>query len=85
MFVGHWYSTPAHLECGPWQQLGDGGCAWKRDPVQQQVVRGTELLEAGWQQITGFPPVQVLASVVRHNDAVLQRLLRQRERRCCGC
>ncbi|KAG8459542.1 hypothetical protein KFE25_012877 [Diacronema lutheri] len=85
VLVGHWYSTPAHLECGPWQQLGDGGCAWKREPDQQQVVRGAELLAAGWRQVSGFPPVEELARVVEHNHAIVRTLLDQRERRCCGC
>lgn len=46
--VGYWYSTPARVECGEQEAVGDGGCKWRRAPRQQQLLHGSELLAAGW-------------------------------------
>lgn len=44
---GLWYSTPKAGECREDQELGNGGCTWKRH-ARARVIWGEQLLQLGW-------------------------------------
>lgn len=88
-FLGSWYSLPASARCAAGQLPSVGGCAWQLDAQQPAaIVRGTELLAAGWREVEVLPDGTVPSpplALVLHNAGVLQGLLDARTPRCCGC
>ncbi|KAG8468143.1 hypothetical protein KFE25_007195 [Diacronema lutheri] len=91
VLLGHWFSLPARAQCADGQLPSESGCAWRMAAGQPAtIVRGTELLAAGWREAPWQPganssTTQLPLSLVLHNAAVLERLLDERSPRCCGC
>jgi hypothetical protein len=81
--LGAWYSFPAEAECAREDDLGRGGCAWFREPEQQAIVRGEELIARGWLELR--TPLDATLDRLTHNAAVLRALVDERALRCCGC
>jgi hypothetical protein len=83
--VGYWYDTPRSSECAAGEPVGAGGCAWRRLSDQQVIVRGGELVEAGWQMVLANATIPELHEAIEHNYALLDALRVERTARCCGC
>jgi hypothetical protein len=84
--MGSWLSFPAEIECEPEQRVGDGGCAWRREPGSQAIVRAPELLAGGWRDVATSGPDGDAVAQIRYNAPILQRLVSERSAsRCCGC
>jgi hypothetical protein len=85
LFVGYWYSTPHSSECPAGAAIGTRGCSWRRIEGQQTIVRGGELIAAGWKSLPPNASLSILGAVVEHNAALVETLLAARTPRCCGC
>jgi len=68
---GHWYSTPAHAQCADDDPIGTDGCTWRRLPTAH-VVRGWQLVEAGWNGTAPDWNDPNSTDQFRHNAKVLQ-------------
>jgi hypothetical protein len=85
LFAGHFYATPRRAQCREGEALGTAGCAWRRVHAAQTIVRGVELLVAGWRELPPRPSVVQMRETVMPNAQLLERLMDEREARCCGC
>lgn len=76
--LGAWYSHPKATECAEHEDLGgrrsDGTvCTWKRRAAAR-VIRGWQVLDAGWNASSGsFPDVD--PEQVAQNAAVVRKVL----------
>jgi len=76
--LGAWYSHPKATECAEHEELrerrSDGTvCTWKRRPAAR-VMRGWQVLEAGWNASSG-PMRSVDPGQVAQNAAVVRKVL----------
>ncbi|CAK0808932.1 unnamed protein product [Prorocentrum cordatum] len=76
--LGAWYSHPKATECAEHEELrerrSDGTvCTWKRRPAAR-VMRGWQVLEAGWNASSG-PMRSVDPEQVAQNAAVVRKVL----------
>jgi hypothetical protein len=76
--LGRWYSHPKATECREDEEVGsqraDGTeCTWKRRPAAR-VIRGWEVLDAGW-NITSLGHMAMDPAMVRQNTEVVYKVL----------
>ena len=92
VLLGDNLSFPRKGACADGQQLGDGGCTWKRMPTAR-ILYGQDLLDAGWSTAETWPAaggtIEHELEATRANAAVfdvaLERIERHVTKRCCGC